>query len=198
MVILLFPMVALGQPFIINYTPSNNTLRVNYTGCEICLLGTAGAVAACECVRTCTEELPAVLYDCQEFCYENFGMQAYDYNLLRECNDDCETQYAIQVGQCKKKCGVGKPIRNITRMVYTLHAAWAVLGSDPRTSQNRVSSPEMTVVGPTIVIPSYQPPAPWPEIHFGRNVCYGITVRIFYDDGVVCGGNTFWNCQIRG
>jgi hypothetical protein len=164
-------------------------------------LGTSGAVSACECAEKCIndEELLTELEECRTICYEDYGMEAYNYNLLRDCNDNCETSYAYRLARCRKSCGSFSPVRAIRRTDYILFADWAVLGVDPSLSEaNRVSSDWLSVDGPDVVIPPFQVPAPWPDVHDQRNVCYGIQVIIFYDDGVVCTGGLFWNCFIRG
>jgi len=185
---LLFIPILTKAQVIINYDSGTNYMSVEYTGCEVCRLGSASAIPTCECEAACDRN-----YDeCVEYCRGNFtGLED-----LSKCIEDCNTERS----SCKSSCPEFEyePVKEIIGYEYTLIAAWAIVPLNPQASENNwVTTSEGYSWNSTISIPDWYLPAPWPEIHNGNNTCYGIRLKIYYDDGTAC---IFWrwNCNFIG
>jgi len=174
----------------VNYDPITNTVSVNYTGCDICLLGNADAVRTCECRLDCESDRQ----ECFDECKDNFSGLTDLVNCIENCQDR---------NNCLNECGPEpEPIREIISFGYRLVAAWDVIPFDPRFDQSQweVFDSE-TIESNNVIIPNWNPPSPWPKVHSGNNTCYGIGIRIFYqepDGSIGFCDFTEWNCNIIG
>lgn len=189
----------------ISYNSNNNTVSVDYTGCDICLLGTQSAVNTCECREDCTDAEPTEedwknYESCIERCREDYGD---DPNYEDYCLDECEARLYSSERVCLEDCGPpSSAIRTIVGFSYRLVAAWDVIPFDPRFNESEWKEFQSDLIESNqIVIPNWNPPSPWPEVHSGNNTCYGVGIRIFYEDpdGTVgfC-DFTEWQCNIIG
>ena len=181
-------------------------MSVEYTGCDICLLCTQEAVNRCECRSECkevepTEEQLQIYDDCLTDCENDYGDDPVyeDY-----CLDGCEYYLEGVIKSCWIGCGdIPTPVRTIVGYGYRLVAAWAPIPFDPRNNPDNWSEfgPTDLIEGNWVNIPDWNPPSPWPEIYDGNNRCFGIGIRIFYEDADGTTGFcdfTEWECDFIG
>lgn len=159
----------------INYDQVLNLLSVTYDVCRDPCTGTNEAFCDREdCIKTCIED------------FQNGTITGLE-----------------GLANCIEGCGESVPSETAREPVgfsYRVIAAWNNIPFHPWNNED--DWVEFTGTGTPnangeIIIPSFTLPEPWPDIHTGHNTCYGIGIRVFYDDFTFC-DFTEWNCNIVG
>jgi len=197
---LVLPFLGSSQVFDINYDPLTNTMSVEYTGCDICLLGSQSAVNTCECRFKCEEDFTN---DGYQQCKENCEEVITNPQEWADCIEDCNF-LLLPLEECLSDCGsIPEAVRTIVGYQYILVAAWDEIPFDPRNNEDNWETFELPapITSNLIDLIEWNPPSPWPGVYTGNNTCYGISMRIFYVDsngmGVFC-DHEQWLCNIIG
>ena len=158
-------------------------IEIDYSQ-ELNLLSIAYDVCGDPCCEACCER-----EDCIATCVESFqngtitGIAA-----LANCIEGCDESVSNET--------IHEPIA----FSFIVVAAWNNIPFHPWSNEDDWVIFEDSGVpnaSGEIIIPSYTLPVPWPEIYAGHNTCYGISIRVFYNDNTFC-DFVEWDCNIIG